>query len=222
MKSHLIVAVALALASGSAVAQRPYQPYGDGIDGPYVRAALDARWPTDEAVRRNMEDIRTAVNATVAVIHQSAVAPEHFVALGELVEGRIGRIASDAKLSPEADARLHAVLLRMFKAADALRQGGPGVENTAKMLQAMNDYALAFDHPGWQPQQPAQALSIFEAKRRAAQDVPGRVTRARADVRPGEPLHYHVDVRTDEGHLARLNVDARSALVTYRDSSSPD
>ena len=55
-----------------------------------------------------------------------------------------------------------------------------------------------------------------QAKRYVADQVPGKPVRVCADARAADP-HYHADVRLPHGQLARLNVNAHTGELSWRD-----
>lgn len=61
------------------------------------------------------------------------------------------------------------------------------------------------------------AMTPKQAKRYVAAHLPGKVTEVRADARDAAEPHYHVDVRLPQGAIARLNVEASSGKLSWRE-----
>lgn len=111
------------------------------------------RWSTDEALRRNMAEIREALAFYRKPIQSRTFMPEDGKALGQTIEFRVAAILTDCKLEPEADANLHLIVAELVQAADTL-QGKNGKEpavGASRALRAVHMYATYFDHPGWSP-----------------------------------------------------------------------
>ena len=55
------------------------------------------KWATDEPLRRNMSDIRTALVAKATAIHHGTLTADEYKALGSLVEAHIAKIVTECK-----------------------------------------------------------------------------------------------------------------------------
>jgi hypothetical protein len=117
----------------------------------HARLALDGgkKWQTDEALRREMEGLRYAIDYA----RQPNRPRAEYQALGQVVEYRVGRIVEECKLAPEADKNLHVVVAELVASADALQaaKGSHARKAVRRASVALNDYGAHFDHPGWKP-----------------------------------------------------------------------
>jgi len=117
------------------------------------RLSLDQgrKWSTDEALRRNMEEIRAALAQRRDAILGDWLTPEQERALAGTIESRVAAILTDCRLEPRADANLHFIVADLVRAADILqgKAKGPRREGAALAVRATQMYATYFDHPGW-------------------------------------------------------------------------
>ncbi|HRD92116.1 MAG TPA: hypothetical protein PK201_03245 [Accumulibacter sp.] len=111
------------------------------------------KWATDEPLRRNMSEIRAALAAKAAAIHQGTLTPEDYQTLGILVEAHIASIVAECKLEPAADKNLHLVVAELSAGADAMRGKSTATPaaGAAQAVGAVNRYGRYFQHPGWKP-----------------------------------------------------------------------
>lgn len=109
------------------------------------------KWPTDEALRRNMAAMSADFSARVHAIHKGKLSADEYAALGKGVESRIADIVAQCKLAPEADAMLHLVVADLLAAADVMQGKAKGqpAAGAHQAVTALNDYGRHFDHPGW-------------------------------------------------------------------------
>jgi hypothetical protein len=111
------------------------------------------KWATDEPLRKNMSEIRAALAAKQAGIHNGTLATVDYKALGVLIEARVAAIVAECKLEPAADANLHLIVAELLAGADAM-QGKTKKTPAAGAVQAVraaNQYGSYFNHPGWKP-----------------------------------------------------------------------
>jgi hypothetical protein len=112
-------------------------------------SAATQRQATDEAVRRGMDEIRTAVGARAASIDAAAAAE-----LAGVIEARANAILQQTSLAPAARNPLQILLGDMLDGT-ALMKSSPNAEarrlGLMKVIQDLNRYGRQFDHPGWQP-----------------------------------------------------------------------
>lgn len=151
-RTLLTAVVALALGVGpTAFAADPHQH----ATGEPTQLTLDhgRKWPTDEPLRKNMNEIRSAFAAKEAGIHKGMLTADEYKALGMLVEARVATIIAECRLEPAADANLHFVVAELVAGADAM-QGKSNAKPAAGAVQtvrAVNQYGKYFSHPGWKP-----------------------------------------------------------------------
>ncbi len=123
-----------------------------------LRLDNGSKWVTDEALRSGMTAVRTAMAAALPRIHAGSFAPAEYNVLAERVQSQVEHVITNCKLPEAADEQLHLVLAQVQEGAEAMRGGGGGssgggdrVAGAVAILQALNAYGGAFDHPGWQP-----------------------------------------------------------------------
>lgn len=111
------------------------------------------KWATDEPLRRNMSDIRTALVAKATAIHHGTLTADEYKALGSLVEAHIAKIVTECKLDPAADENLHLIVAELSTGADAMqgKSKATPAAGAAQTVGAVNQYGRYFQHPGWKP-----------------------------------------------------------------------
>lgn len=137
------VLAALSLGQGIAGAAE----HGHAQHGAAASHSQSGVMATDAALRQGMEDIR-AIMADGVVKRPG---PADYPRLANAVEAGIDRITKTCVLPPEADARLHQVLVRMIDGVEHMRASENQQSGVAKVLGALDEYGRGFDHPGWRP-----------------------------------------------------------------------
>ena len=110
------------------------------------------KWTTDSSLRQGMSRIRDALNAELPAIHSGKATAEQYQALAQKVNDQLAFMVKNCKLEPKADAVLHLILADIIAAADILQaqHGGEAHQGAVKIVHALENYAVYFDHPGWQ------------------------------------------------------------------------
>jgi hypothetical protein len=111
------------------------------------------KWATDAPLRKNMAEIRAALAARHAGIHEGTITADDYRALGTLVEARVARIVAECKLEPAADANLHLIVADLIAGADAMqgKSKATPASGAVQTVRALNEYGKFFNHPGWKP-----------------------------------------------------------------------
>lgn len=153
-RTLLATALAAAFAIGAGAPALAADAHQHGAAEP-AKLTLDhgKKWATDEPLRKNMGEIRTALAAKATGIHKGTLTAADYQALGTLVEARVAAIVAECKLAPAADANLHVIVADLVAGADAM-QGKSKTTPSAGAVQAVravNQYGRYFDHPGWKP-----------------------------------------------------------------------
>lgn len=150
---RLPLALIAALALGALPASAAEHDHGHGHGPATLQLDHGKKWPTDEALRRNMTAMAAALAPKVPAVHQGSLAASDYGKLGQAIEGHVGQIIAQCKLAPEADAMLHLVVAELLGAADVLqgRAAGQPAAAVHKAVGALNDYGRHFDHPDWRP-----------------------------------------------------------------------
>jgi hypothetical protein len=127
------LAIAPALGNAQATGAHEHAAHG--------KLTLDhgKRWPTDEALRTGMTNIRTLIEPQLVAIHAGRLTAAQCGELAQKVEGQVGTIVANCKLEPKADAMTG----KNAKVRPA--------QGAAQVVTALNEYGRYFDHPGWQP-----------------------------------------------------------------------
>jgi len=151
-------ALALGLATLPALAAAPAD-HAHGHEAGGVKLQLDngKKWATDEPLRRGMAAIRDAVRGAPPALHKATAPAADYAALGNRIEGEVGRIVKECKLPPAADAQLHLVIADVIAGADAMKgakDAKAGRAGLVKVNGAVEAYAKHFDHPGWNAAKP--------------------------------------------------------------------
>lgn len=111
------------------------------------------KWATDEPLRKNMSEIRAALAAKQAGIHNGTLAPEDYKALGTQVDARVATIVAECKLEAAADANLHLIVAELLAGADAMQGKSKKTPRAGAVqaVRAVNEYGRYFNHSGWKP-----------------------------------------------------------------------
>lgn len=110
------------------------------------------QWPTDEALRQGMVNIRNVVTPNLPAIEGDKLDAAGYDQLAGKINTQVAYIIQNCHLAKEADAMLHLVLANILAGTDGMadkdkavsRQGG-----ALKVVQALEEYVKYFNHPGW-------------------------------------------------------------------------
>jgi hypothetical protein len=112
------------------------------------------KWPTDEALRTGMQNMRKLVEPQLDAIHAGRLSPVQYGELARKVEAEVGYVVANCKLDPKADAMLHLVIADIGAGVDAMAGKSTSVRpaaGAATIVAALNEYGRYFDHPDWKP-----------------------------------------------------------------------
>ena len=152
-KSFVSSIVALGLALGaSALAAEPHA-HGDTAAAATVPLRLNngKKWQTDDALRRGMSEIRTAVAESLPPIHQNAFPPVQYDALAARIQAQIDYVVGNCKLPEEEDKQLHLVLEQIIDGVAEMKAPTGRDQGAVKIVRALAQYGEYFDHAGWRP-----------------------------------------------------------------------
>ena len=113
-----------------------------------------SKWATDAPLRKGMESIRSAIDASLHEIHAGKLSEAGYNDLAKRVNTEVGGVVANCKLEPKADAQLHLVIADMLQGAEAMEGKAKKVKRQAgavTVLAALDKYATYFDHPNWEP-----------------------------------------------------------------------
>lgn len=105
------------------------------------------KWPTDEALRRGMSEIRSAMEKSLGRIHAGNFTTADYAALADRLQQQVDYVTSNCKLPEEADAQLHIVLAEILEGMDAMKDGPNRIQGALRAIGALKAYGLHFDDP---------------------------------------------------------------------------
>jgi len=151
-KSSLVPAVvALGFVLGSAaLAAGPHMHDGPASDV-QLRLNHGKKWPTDDVLRRGMDEIRVAMTQSLTPIHNNVFTPAQYEALAARIQTQIDHVVANCKLPEQADQQLHPVLEQIIVGAADMKTGAGRNQGATKIVRALTQYGEHFDHVGWQP-----------------------------------------------------------------------
>lgn len=109
------------------------------------------KWQTDDALRKGMTEIRSAIADALHPIHEGRFAATDFVMLADKVQEHTDFIVANCKLPAEADLQLHFAVAQILDGVTAMKEGAGQDQGVVHVIQALNAYGEHFDHPGWVP-----------------------------------------------------------------------
>lgn len=146
----LSAALLLSTATGNALAENHHHSHESGSPAQLV-LNNGAKWVTDSNLRKGMEQIRDALAAGLPAIHADKMTAGQYRALAKKINQQTEFIVKHCKLDQKTDAMLHLVLADIMAGTDSMlhdsSKARPGAE---KIMNALDNYAKYFDHPGWQ------------------------------------------------------------------------
>lgn len=107
------------------------------------------RWPTNAALRQGMGGIRDAVIGAVHADTSRELTAAEAGKLADAIRTQADYLVAHCVLAPEADATLHALLGQLLAGAEALRANPADEEALHRIIQALKEYPVYFDHEGW-------------------------------------------------------------------------
>ncbi|MEJ1161748.1 hypothetical protein [Prosthecomicrobium sp. N25] len=146
------LAVAILIGAGSAaLALTPHQHQPGATASLSIELDQGRKWATDDSLRAGMNRIRAAVEETLPGVHQGRATPADFRALAGRLQEQVDFVLANCKLPEAADQQLHLVLERMIEGIDTLKAESGQTDGVIAVVEALDAYATAFDHPDWTP-----------------------------------------------------------------------
>lgn len=142
-----LIALGLALAPTAVVAAEPHAHAATEK----IRLDNGKKWPTDEALRRGMGEIRTAMADALSPIHRNKFSSGDFGKLAGRVQAQIDYVTANCKLPEAADHQLHVVLEQILDGIAIMKADKGRDQGAVKIVQALDQYGTHFDHAGWKP-----------------------------------------------------------------------
>jgi hypothetical protein len=119
-----------------------------------VSAADEAPRPTDEALRSGMNVLRASIMDSIPAAGVKAMDAEALLALAGTIDRQVGVVAADRDFHSR-DGRYLQWLLGDVNDGVALMRDAPRAPakqlGLMKVIETLNFYGRAFDHPGWEP-----------------------------------------------------------------------
>ena len=145
------------LASGLMVLGVALAPIGAMAAEPHAHGASQtltlnhgAKWSTDDALRRGMQNMRSSMVAALSPIHENAFTANDYVVLAGRLQTEIDYVTANCHLPEAADQQLHILLEQILDGIGAMKAGSGRLEGAVKVINALNLYGAHFDHAGWQ------------------------------------------------------------------------
>jgi hypothetical protein len=142
-----LMAFGLALAPVGALAAEPHA-HAASVE---MRLDNGKKWPTDEVLRRGMEEIRSAMADALTPIHHHEYSVGAYEALAARVQAKVDDVVANCQLPEEADQQLHIVLEQVLDGIAAMKAETGRAQGAVKLVQALDLYGAYFEHAGWQP-----------------------------------------------------------------------
>ena len=135
------LALTVALAFAPLAYGQPAHEHAHGSAEAKLVLNQGQKWPTDEPLRRGMENIRAALGGGMK-----------YQALADKVNAEVAGIVQNCKLEPQADAQLHLLIANILAGVEAMEgkvQGETRRAGAERIARALDAYGEHFDHAGW-------------------------------------------------------------------------
>lgn len=150
MKTFAAAALALGLAlSAHAFAAAEHSHGSHGTAGFELTLNNGQKWPTDEALRRGMREMRESMESSLGRIHAGQFSAADYVLLAERLQQQVDYVTANCKLPEDADAQLHLVLAEILESMDVMKEGADRLEGVRRVVTALDAYGRHFDDPNW-------------------------------------------------------------------------
>ena len=145
MQARIGVALAVALAVAAPSLEARQHEHAATTKAAQAAPAT-ARFASDATLRREMQGIRTAVEALSHYEH-GHMGPEQAAILASTIDRHVRTIIANCKLPPDADAALHGIIVPLMQNAQALKQKPADLSPIAPMRSALERYDRQFQEP---------------------------------------------------------------------------
>ena len=152
-----IIGLIVAMAFGSTVvanaAQEATHDHGHSAASG-LQLNKGKKWATDQPLRQGMSRIQSSVGARLAAAHADKLTGAQYREVANEISGQVAYVVQNCKLEPAADAVLHVIVADLIAGADAMQgkiKGSAPKAGFVQVVQALDNYATYFDHPGWKP-----------------------------------------------------------------------
>lgn len=111
------------------------------------------KWGTDAALRQGMDNIRQVMTTNQESIEKERLGAQDYQRLAKLVDNNVADIVKNCKLTKEADAAFHTIVLADLTQSVELMRTAPKIQvqrvGALGVLQSLRNYGEYFQHPGW-------------------------------------------------------------------------
>lgn len=111
------------------------------------------KWETDETLRQGMDNILQVMTINQEGIEKERLSAQDYQRLAEAVDKNVADIVKNCKLTKEADAAFHTVVLADLTQSTQLMRTSPKIQaqrvGALGVLQSLRNYGEYFQHPGW-------------------------------------------------------------------------
>ncbi len=148
----LSAAALLGLGAKTALAQEHNHAHEHDAGKPALLTLNNGKkWATDDNLRQGMSRIRDALSSELPAIHSGKATAEQYRALAQKTNDQITFMVKTCKLEQKADAALHLILVDIIAGTDAMsgQDGSEALKGAEKVVHALDNYGIYFDHPGW-------------------------------------------------------------------------
>lgn len=112
------------------------------------------KWASDEVLRQGMDNIRKAMLANREAIEKERLGAQDYQQLAAAVSKETANIVKNCRLSKDADAAFHTIVLADLIQSTELMQASPKPQaqraGAFGVLQSLRHYGEYFQHPGWE------------------------------------------------------------------------
>lgn len=122
-------------------------------DTPKTGTKQVIKWETDAVLQHDMDAIRHAMTARQTDIRDNRLSSSDYQQLAAVVDKNLADIAKNSKLSKEANAAFHNIVLPDLTQTTELMRASPkpAMQRVGALgvLQSLRTYGEFFIHPGW-------------------------------------------------------------------------
>jgi len=146
--------VALLFNASPAWAEESHDHSHDGSAPSQLQLNDGKKWETDQSLRDGMTKIKDIVASEIGAIHKNKLPEKRYGELSGQISAELDQIFKNCKLSPEADAMIHIILLQIIDGNKAMKSApklSDRRDGAIKIVKALGQYPKFFDHPDWKP-----------------------------------------------------------------------
>lgn len=120
---------------------------------PETSTAQATRWEVDAVLQHDMDAIRQAMTARQTDIRDNRLSTRDYQQLAAVIDKNLADIEKNSKLSKEANAAFHKIVLPdLMQTTELMRSSPkPAMQRVGALgvLQSLRTYGEFFIHPGW-------------------------------------------------------------------------